>query len=118
MCLNSNQFKDPENVETMFFLPMRQNLEENKDKEIAEQTDHIKAKTIKSKLQSVIRFTDFQRDKQIFIGLNMQDISGLTQFIFGLHKNLKDIISERENLIKEFKPNVFINTVDFQRHGF
>ena len=117
MCLHPNQFKDPENVETMFFLPMRKKLEENKDKEIDEQSDHIQAKTIKSKLQSIIRFTGFLRDRHIFVGLSRQEITDLTQFIWELQKNLKDLISEREHSIKEFKSNIFINAVDFQEYG-
>ena len=117
MCLHPNQFKDPENVETMFFLPMRKKLEENKDKEIDEQSDHIQARTIKSKLQSIIRFTGFLRDRHIFIGLSRQEITDLTQFIWELQKNLKDLINEREHSIKEFKSNIFINPVDFQEYG-
>ena len=41
--------------------------------EIGEQSDHVQAKTIKSKLQSVVRFM------HIFVGLNRQDMSDLTQ---------------------------------------
>ena len=70
MALYSNQLKDPETIETMFFLPMRHKLEENKDKDPHEQTDHIQAKTIKSKLQSLICLTYFLRNRHNFIGLN------------------------------------------------
>ena len=65
---------------------MRKKLEDNKDKEVSEQTDHIQAKTIKLKLQSVIRFT---RDPHNVIGLNRQDMNDLTEFIGTLRKNLK-----------------------------
>ena len=95
---------------------MRHNLEGNKDKEPNEQTDHIQVKTIKSKLQSLIRLTNFLRDRHLFVGLNRQEILDLRQFIAELQKNLKDLISERENSIKEFKSNIFINTKDFQRY--
>lgn len=117
MMLHPNQLKDPENFETMFFLPMRQKLEDNKDREVAEQTDHIQAKTIKSKLQSVIRLMEFIRDRHIYIGLNRQDMTNLTQFISGLQENLKDLNSEQENLIKEIKSNTFINSEYFQKYG-
>lgn len=86
MTFHPNQLKDPDNIETRFFLPMRKKLEDNKDKEVSEQTDHIQAKTIKLKLQSVIRFT---RDPHNAIGLNRQDMNDLTEFIGTLQKNLK-----------------------------
>ena len=59
MILHPNQLQDTEDIKTTFFLLMRQKLEDNKGKEEAEQTDHVLAKTIKLKLQSAIRFTDF-----------------------------------------------------------
>lgn len=79
---------------------MKKKLEDNNDTEISEQTEHIQAKTIKSKLQSIIRLMEFTRDKDIFIGLNRQGMTDLTQFIWGLQKNLKDLINERDNMIK------------------
>lgn len=79
---------------------MKKKLEDNNDTEISEQTEHIQAKTIKSKLQSIIRLMEFARDKDIFIGLNRQGMTDLTQFIWGLQKNLKDLINERDNMIK------------------
>ena len=78
MALYPNQLRDPENIEIMFFLPMRHKLEENKDKDPHVQTDHIQAKTIKSKLQSLIRLTYFLRDRRIFVGLNQQELLDLT----------------------------------------
>ena len=51
----------------MFFLPMKKKLEDNNDTEISEQTEHIQAKTIKSKLQSIIRLMEFTRDKDILL---------------------------------------------------
>ena len=78
MALYPNQLRDPENIEIMFFLPMRHKLEENKDKDPHVQTDHIQAKTIKSKLQSLIHLTYFLRDRRIFVGLNQQELLDLT----------------------------------------
>ena len=77
MALYPNQLRDPENIEIMFFLPMRHKLEENKDKDPHVQTDHIQAKTIKSKLQSLIHLTTL-RDRRIFVGLNQQELLDLT----------------------------------------
>ena len=117
MALYPNQLQDPESIETMFFLPMRKKLEDNKDKDPHEQTDHVQVKTIKSKLQSLIRLSSFLRDRHIFIGLNQQQLLDLTHFIAELQKNLKDLISERENSINEFKSSIFINAEDFQKYG-
>ena len=96
---------------------MRKKLEDNKDKDPHEQTDHVQVKTIKSKLQSLIRLSSFLRDRHIFIGLNQQQLLDLTHFIAELQKNLKDLISERENSINEFKSSTFINAEDFQKYG-
>lgn len=84
----------------MFFLPMKKKLEDNKDTEISEQTDHIQAKTIKSKLQSIIRLMEFTRGKNIFIELNRKGMTDLTQFVWGIQKNLEDLISKWDNMIK------------------
>ena len=99
----------------MFFLLMRKKLQDNKDKVPHEQADHVQAKMIKSKLQSLIRLSSFLRDRHIFIGLNRQQLLDLTHFIAELQKNLKDLISECENSIKEFKSSIFINVEDFQK---
>ena len=117
MALHPNQLRDPENIETRFFLPTRKQLEENKDKDPEEQTDHIQAKMIKSKLQSVVWLTIFLRDRGIYIGLDKRALAECKGFIWELHKNLKDLISERENVIKEFKSSISINVADFQKYG-
>ena len=95
---------------------MRKKLEENKGKGPKHQTDHSPAKTIKSKLQSVVRLTNFLRDRGTDIGLHKRGLVECREFIWELHKNLKDWISERENVIKEFKPSIFINASDFQKY--
>ena len=59
LSLNPNQLQHPQNIETRFFLPTRQKLIENKDKDPNQHTDHIQAKTIKGKLQNLVRLTDF-----------------------------------------------------------
>ena len=117
MALYPNQLQDHESIETMLFLPMRKKLEDNKDKDPHEQTDHVQAKTIKTKLQSLIRLCSFLRDRHLFIGPNQQQRLDLTHFIAELQKNLKDLISERENSIKEFKSSTLINAKDFQKYG-
>ena len=117
MSLHPNQLQHPENIETRFFLPTRQKLIENKDKDPEHQTEHIQAKTIKSKLQSLVRLTDFLRDRHVYVGLTRQNLGDIRLFIGHLQKNLKDLILEREQSIKEFKSNIFINSEDFQKYG-
>ena len=63
-----------------------------------DETAHIQAKTIKSKLKIVIRLTNFLTDRHIFIGLTRRDISDLTLFIGTLQKNLRDFIIKKENM--------------------
>ena len=116
MSLHPNQLQSPENIETRF-LPTREKLVENKDKDPKHQTVHIQAKTIKGKLQSLIRLTDFLRDRHVYVGLTRQDLGDIKLFIGHLQKNLKDLILEREHSIREFKSNIFINAEDFQKYG-
>ena len=68
MSLHPNQLQSPKNIETRF-LPTREKPVENKDKDPKHQTVHIQAKTIKGKLQSLIRLTDFLRDRHVYVGL-------------------------------------------------
>ena len=77
---------------------MRQKLEDNKGKEEAEQTDHVLAKTIKSKLQSAIRFTDFLWYRHIFIGLHRQDLKDCKQLIWELQKKYKGLNQQKGEL--------------------
>ena len=55
MCLFSNALKDHEMVKSCLFILQKRKLIENKDREGEEHESHIQAKTIKSKLSSVIR---------------------------------------------------------------
>ena len=112
MALYPNQLQDPESIETMLFLPMRKKLEDNKDKNPHEQTDHVQAKTIKSKLQSLIRLCSFLRET--FIHWSKSTTMVRCNPLYS--RTLKDLISERENSIKEFKSSTFINAKDFQKY--
>ena len=52
MSLNPNQFRDEENLEARFYLPQKQLLLDNKDKDPKDQDPQIQAPTIRSKLIS------------------------------------------------------------------
>ena len=43
---------------------------------------------------------EFTRGKNIFIGLNRKGMTDLTQFVLGIQKNLEDLISKWDNMIK------------------
>ena len=116
MPLHANQLQSPENIKTSF-LRTREKLVENKDKDPKHQTVHIQAKTIKGKLQSLIRLTDFLRDRHAYVGLTRQHLGDIKLFIGHLQKNLKDLILEREHSIRECKSNIFINAEDFIKYG-
>ena len=49
--VHPNSFVDNEVLENRFYIPQHNLLIENKDKELHEQTAHIQAPTIKSKLK-------------------------------------------------------------------
>ena len=56
MSLHPNQLRDEENLEAKFYLPQKQLLLGNKDKDPKDQDPHIQAPTIRSKLISFTRF--------------------------------------------------------------
>ena len=57
------------------------------------------------------------RDRHIYVGLTRLDLCDIREFVGHLQNNLKDLILEREQSIKEFKSNIFINAEDFQKYG-
>lgn len=65
MCIYPNGLKEHGMVELSFFLPEKRKLIENKDKEVDQQECHLQAKTIKTKLDSVICLLKFLVDRII-----------------------------------------------------
>ena len=96
MCLFPNGLKEHEMIESCFYLPQKRKLSENKDKEVQEQECYIQAKTIKSKLDSVVRMLKFFQDRSIFAAFNRNELHTSQQFLRELRTGLKDLIRERE----------------------
>lgn len=75
VCLFPNGHKEHEMIESSFFSPQKRRLIENKGKEPHEQDCHIEAKTIKSKLDSVVRLLKFLEDRSIFAGFSKTELN-------------------------------------------
>ena len=69
MTVHPNPFVDNEGLDNRFNIRQCNLLIENKDKDPHEQTAHIQAPTIKSKLISFNRFIGFIEERQLYIGL-------------------------------------------------
>ena len=117
MTLNPNQLRDEENLESRFYLPQKQLLLDNKDKDPEDQDAHIQANTIRSKLISLNRFLRTLTQRSIYIGLKNREVEKLYGMISQCKLNLKELIKEREQTIKEFKSNVLLNSSDIRKYG-
>ena len=80
-------------IESCFFLPQKKKLIDNKDKSIEGQDSHIQAKTIQSKLASLIRFPKFLEDRSIFAGFTRAELTGTKQFLGELKSGLRNLIT-------------------------
>ena len=117
LAIHPNVFIDSKLVESRFYLPQRNLLMENKDKEPHEQSPHIQAPTIKSKLISFNRLIDFIEERQLYIGLMPEQLKNLTYTLNTCKKNLKNLCVERTQTIKSFKKSILISVSEFQQYG-
>ena len=117
MCLFPNGHKEHEMIESSFFLPQKRRLIENKGKEPHEQDCHIEAKTIKSKLDSVIRLLKFLEDRSIFAGFSKTELNASKQFLREFRTGLKDLIIERATQMKEHKSKIFLPPAFLKGYG-
>ena len=67
LCMHPNQLTETELIESKFFLPQKDRLIENKNKDPKHQTAHIQATTIKSKPTNFNRFLTFLELRSIYI---------------------------------------------------
>ncbi|XP_065678320.1 uncharacterized protein LOC136093608 [Hydra vulgaris] len=80
----------------------------------AQQSAHIQPKTILSKMGSLNKFLDFLKGRQIYIGLNTNQLSNVSLRIKEISSSLKPFLSQREFDLKNFKklhvitPEVFL----------
>ena len=117
MTIHPNSFNDNEVLENRFYIPQRDLLIENKDKEPHEQSAHIQASTIRSKLISLNRFIDFIEERHLYISLIPEHLVNLRRTSNSCKKNLKKLCEERTQEIKRFKSSVLISTNEFQQYG-
>ena len=117
MCLFPNGLKQHEMIESCFYLPQKRKLLENKDKEVQEQECHIQAKTIKSKLNNVVRMLKFFQDRSIFAGFNRNELHASQQFLRELRTGLKDLIRQRGTQMKEYKSKIYLSPSFFKMYG-
>ena len=116
-CLFPNAVKYYESIESSFYLPQKKRLLENKDKDVEEQQVHIEAKTISSKLGSVVRFLKYLEERSIFAGFSRQELNSCKEFLRELKTGLRNLITERVTKMKEFKSNIFMTPEIFKNYG-
>ena len=117
MSLNPNMFRDEENLEAKFYLPQKQLLLDNKDKDPKDQDPHIQAPTIWSKLISLNRFLNTLNQRSIYFGLTNSEVEKLQGMISQCKPNLKNLLKEREQTIKYFKSNILLNLKEIRKYG-
>ena len=77
----------------------------------------IQAKTIKSKLDSVVWLLKFLEDKNIFAEFFIPELNTSKQFYRELRTVLKDLITERDVQTKECKSKIFLQPAFFKEYG-
>ena len=110
MSLNPNMFRDEENLEAKFYLPQKQLLLDNKDKDPKDQDPHIQAPTIRSKLISLNRFLNTLKQRSIYFGLTNNEVEKLQGMTSQCKSHLKNLLKERAQIIKDFKSNILLNS--------
>ena len=117
LCLFPNALREHDMIESCFFLPQKRKLIDNKDKDVGEQASHIQAKTIQTKLASLIHFLKFLEDRRIYAGFTRAELRGTKQFLGKLKVGLRNLITERETKIRENKSKIFLAQEVFKNYG-
>ena len=112
-----NALMNDELIEQRFYIPQRDLLIANKDKEPYEQEPHIQAPTIKSKLISFTRFLSFLVEQKIYIGLTHEHITHFQQMANNCKRNMSNLCQDRLQRLKEFKSSILINTQTLNNYG-
>ena len=89
MSLNPNMFRDEDNLDAKFYLPQKQLLLDNKDKDPKDQDPYIQAPTIRSKLISLNRFLNTLKQRSIYFGLTNNEVEKLQGMISQCKSNFK-----------------------------
>ena len=112
-----NYLRDPDGIEDYFYKPLYTSLLTNLKLPKEEESPHIQASTIKSKLCSVNVFLRFVTNRGIFINLTTDDISRLTLKIQELCNSLRKSIDAREKIMSKIKSDTLITVENFQNFG-
>ena len=95
-----NSLKDPDLIEDYFFKPQLQLLEQNLRLPKEEQSHHIQASTIKSKLLSVSTFCKVLYNRGIFINIRTDEINRIISKVQELCSSLKKHIGHEKRLYR------------------
>ena len=103
-----NYLRDPDLIEDYFYRPLYVSLQENLKLPKEEQSPHIQASTIKSKLCSLSVFCRFLMNRGLYISLTIEDLQCLTlrvqELCSSLNKNEKyqfntsEVIRKQKNI--------------------
>ena len=112
-----NILQDPDAIEDYFYQPLYVSLKLNLKLPKEEQSPHVQAATIKSKLCSMNVFLRFLLNRGIFINLRADEINRMAMKIQELCASLKTSIDKREKLIAKIKSETLITVKNFQDFG-
>ena len=112
-----NLLQDPDAIEDYFYQPLYLSLKQNLKLPKEEQSPHVQASTIKSKLCTMNAFLKFLLNQGIFINLRADEINRLTMKIQELCASLQTSIDQREKLIVKIKSETLITVKNFQDFG-
>ena len=112
-----NSLRDPDLIEDYFFRSQLQLLEQNLKFPREEQTHHIQASTIKSKLLSVSTFCKFLYNRGVFININSDELTRLQSKVQELCSSLKKHIGQREKVVSKLKYQNLITMDQFKKYG-
>ena len=112
-----NMLQDPDAIEDYFYQPLCFSLKQNLKLPKEQQSPHVQAATIKSKLCSMNVFLRFLLNRGIFINLRVDEINRMTMKIQELCASLKTSIDQREKLIAKIKSEGLITVKNFQDFG-
>ena len=112
-----NFLSDADMIEDNFYRPHLKELIRNLNLPKEQQTAHIQASTIKSKLCSLSVFCRFLITRRIYINITFNALTRIIAKIQELNLSLKQYISQREQLISKYKSETLIITEQFQKYG-
>ena len=112
-----NYLTNTDLVEDNFYYPLKRSLEINSRLPKEEQTSHIQASTIKSKLCCLSVFCKFLTNRSIFINLKRADLTAIIAKVQELNAALKSSIDLRFKVVSKYKSDHLLTVTDFKSYG-